>query len=330
VQRDRHGELNYLRALFGVGMAFSELRELVRGSTLSDLHLAIPDLLAPEISFELEYFGAGMKPGVKRSYSELAINDYVSGLRQGDFSRFSDMAVLRSSHEVRVADGNDDVKQHKRKFYSCFIIEVTLNGKHYVLFDAQWSFIDDSYFTEVETVYNGLIKPSFLVSTKAKNEQELIAELQSNSLLLCLDQTRSSPKGAASAALEACDFLSQSRQLIHLKDGHGPAPLSHLWNQALVATESFVRDETFRDAFRKAIKDRQKKYKRSGFLALLPLPSKRVTPTAYTIVFGVMRHKYAKSGALGLPFFSKVALRAVAERLLLMAFHVELQLIEKV
>lgn len=310
-------------------MAFAELAGAVQGSAPSDLHLAIPDILAPESSFEVEYFGTGMKSGIKQRHSELTINDYVSELRKGDFAKITDMAALRASHEVRVADEGDETKQNKRKVYNCFVLEVTLQKKHYVLFDAQWFFIDDKYFDSIEATYNSLKKPSFLAATTAKNEQELIADLKKDALYLCLDQTRSAPKGAPTAALEACDFLSRSKQLIHLKDGHGSAPLSHLWNQALVATESFVRDETFREGFRKAIKNRQRMYARAGFLALLPQSNKRVTPADYTIVFGVMRHPYARSGDLGLPFFSKVALRAVAERLLLMAFQVELHLIEK-
>jgi uncharacterized protein (TIGR04141 family) len=56
----------------------------------------------------------------------------------------------------------------------------------------------------------------------------------------------------------------------------------------------------------------------------------KVVPTQFPIIFGVMRHPYAASGGLGLPFFSKVALRAVAERLGLMGFGVELHLIRKV
>jgi hypothetical protein len=42
-----------------------------------------------------------------------------------------------------------------------------------------------------------------------------------------------------------------------------------------------------------------------------------------------MRHPNAFTKSLALPFFSKVALRAVADRLDLMGFRVELHLIEK-
>ncbi|MBB5985480.1 DUF6119 family protein [Sphingobium lignivorans] len=156
-----------------------------------------------------------------------------------------------------------------------------------------------------------------------------IAELLANSQLLCLDQARANPAGAKGANFEPCDFLSASRQLIHLKDGHSSSPLSHLWNQGLVSTESFVRDSAFRTAFRKAVTVREKQYSRSGFLALIPDGRTKPLPADFTVVYGVMRHPNARTGSLTLPFFSKIALRAVAERLDMMGFKVELQLIAK-
>jgi hypothetical protein len=42
-----------------------------------------------------------------------------------------------------------------------------------------------------------------------------------------------------------------------------------------------------------------------------------------------MRSPYKKSGTLGIPFFSKISLRAVVERIRLMGYNVEVHLMEK-
>lgn len=131
------------------------------------------------------------------------------------------------------------------------------------------------------------------------------------------------------ATFEPCDFLSLTKQLIHLKDGHSSAPLSHLWNQGLVSAEAFVSDEVFRKGFRRETKKRETKFGKQGFHDLLPDGRSKPVPGDYTVVFGVMRHRYAASGELGLPFFSKVALRAAADRISRMGFPVELHLIDK-
>ncbi len=139
---------------------------------------------------------------------------------------------------------------------------------------------------------------------------------------------KASPAGAAGANLEPCDFLSRNKEFIHLKDGHGSAPISHLWSQGVVAAESFVRDETFRKAVRVNAIKRQKEASKTGFELLLP--DGRSKPVVdYKVIYGIMRHPYKASKKLGLPFFSKVSLRAAANRIALMGYAIEVHLIEK-
>lgn len=310
-------------------IVFADLVALV-GNKPSDLHLAIPDILAPDDDFELGYFGIDLKRGKKASFRELAIEDYVEELQRGDMSAIPDMAALKASHEICVIENGQTDRTHRRRLYSCFVYETQHKRQTYVLFDGQWYLVDRGFHAEIEKAYQALLAPAFLASTTAKNERDLIAALLSDPNLLCLDQGRASPAGAAGANLEPCDFLSKTRQLIHLKDGHGSAPLSHLWNQGLVSTESLVRDAGFRTAFRKVIAKREAKYSRSGFQPLIPDGRSKPVPANFTVVYGVMRHAHARTKTLGLPFFSKIALRSVAQRLDMMGFKVELHLIEKV
>ena len=309
-------------------LAFDELKVLVGGG-VSDLHLAIPDILGPEEELEIGYFGSGLPSGRKAAFCELAVEDYVTELQRGSFSSIADMAEVRASHEVCVIKDGQADRGQRRKLYSCFVYEVKHQKATYVLFDGQWYLVDDVFHAEVEKAYLNLVATAFVASTKTKNERAFIAELLANTDLLCLDQTRANPAGVKGANLEPCDFLSTGRQLIHLKDGHGSKPLSHLWNQGLVSTESFVRDAGFRTAFRKAVTAREKEYGKAGFLALIPDGRTKPVPANFTIVYGVMRKPNARTKSLALPFFSKIALRAIAERLDLMGFKVELHLIKK-
>jgi uncharacterized protein (TIGR04141 family) len=309
--------------------AFAEIQALVNGNP-SDLHLAMPEILAPGTGFEIGYFGIGLRPGAKTPYAEISIDNYIEELTKGSFDQILDMNTIKTSHQVRIVDEGEGDKSHKRKLYSCFVYELALRANTYVLFDGEWYLVEKEFYTEVEQVFTALLRPAFKPVTSAITEQELIKELESEADLLSIDRTKVSPKGAAGANLEPCDFLSRARQLIHLKDGHASAPLSHLWNQGLISAEAFMSDETFRKGFRKVTRKREKEFKKTGFVALLPQSLKKPDAAVYPIVFGVMRHPYKATGSLGLPFFSKVALRAVAERLSRMNFAVELHLIEKV
>jgi len=106
-------------------------------------------------------------------------------------------------------------------------------------------------------------------------------------------------------------------------------PISHLWNQSVVSAEAFIRDEKFRKDFRAAARRRQKKSKKSDFEKLLPDGRSKPVPSDFTVVYGVMRSRNKKSATLGLPFFSKISLRAIANRIELMGYKVEVHLIEK-
>jgi uncharacterized protein (TIGR04141 family) len=310
-------------------IAFAELRNVVNGGP-SDLHIALPDILDPEEGIEIGYYGLGLRSGTKLAHSQLAIEDYVAELKAGHIEEIRDMAALRGSHEVRViVDGEGD-KKRKRKIYECLVFEVEHEGNVYVLFGGEWFAVDKAFHASVESGFRNLVsaKP-FVPSTNKATEREFIDELGGRKNLLNLDQVKLSPAGMSGANLEPCDFLSTEKQFIHLKDGHASAPISHLWNQGIVSAESFVRDEKFRKDFRTAVKRRQKKFRKTGFDKLLPDGRSKPNASEFTVVFGIMRGRYKKSGGLGIPFFSKVSLRATAERIQLMGFGVEVHLVEK-
>lgn len=93
----------------------------------------------------------------------------------------------------------------------------------------------------------------------------------------------------------------------------------------------FVRDEKFRIDLREAaIKRQAKKPKKAGFETLLPDGRSKPVPGDYTVVFGIMRNRQKKSGTFSLPVFSKVSLRAVADRIDSMGYPMEVHLVERV
>lgn len=305
-----------------------EIKTLISGNP-SDLHITLPEIIDPEESSDFGYFGIGFNSGLKKTYCELAIEDYISELQSGRPNELSSIAELKASHEIRViVDGQGD-RQKRRRLYDCFVYETIYKKKTYVLFSGEWYCIERKFFDDVEKDYKSLLGTAFHTSTTAKNEQELIAELDKDKNLLNLDKVKASPSGAKGANLEPCDFLSRRKEFIHLKDGHGSAPISHLWNQGLVSAESFIRDEVFRKSMRESAIKRQKAAGKSKFELLLPDGRSKVAPTDYKVIFGIMRHPYQRSKQLGIPFFSKVSLRAVANRIKLMGYDVELHLIEK-
>jgi uncharacterized protein (TIGR04141 family) len=311
-------------------LVFAEVQELLAGHA-SDLHLTLPEIIDPERSHEIGYFGLGFRSGTKPGFGEIAIEDYIAELAKGHPDQLTSMAELKSSHEVRVVIDGQGNKERKRRIYDCFVFETTHDQKTYVLFAGDWYLVEDKFFKSVEQEFNRLLSATPIrATTTALNEQELIAELDLDPDLLNLDKVKCSPFGALGANLEPCDFLSRSKAFIHLKDGHGSDAISHLWNQGVVSAETFVRDDVFRKSMRKSAMKRQAKAGKAGFEALLPDGRSKPVPTDYKVIFGIMRHRYKRTNRMGLPFFSMVSLRVVANRIELMGYGVEVHLIEKV
>lgn len=297
----------------------------------SDLHLTIPEIIDPEQSREIGFFGLGFKGGSKKVHGELTIEDYIQDLKDGRPGDVTSIEDIKASHEIRVVVDGQGQRPNRRKVYDCMVFETVHEGTTYVLFAGDWYCVDINFYQSVETDFQKLLsKKPVVAKTKAINERALIEEMNKDPDLLLLDQVKVTPAGATGANLEPCDFLSRDKAFIHLKDGHGSDPISHLWNQGVVSAESFVRDATFRTDMRTKALARQKKTKKKGFESVLPDGrQKKPTTSEYRIVYGIMRHAYKRSKKLDLPFFSKVSLRSAAQRLELMGFTVEVHLIEK-
>lgn len=311
------------------GILFGEIKGLLDGKP-SDLHLTISEIIDPEAAFEIGYYGAGFKSGTKTGYGELAIEDYIAELKDSKPSEIQDIAAIKTTHEIQLVKDGKGSKQRALRIYDCFVLEAELKGNNHVLFAGEWYLIDKTYFAEVEKHFRSLLKPATIVEkTTAQNERELIAELDARADLLNIDQVKASPFGAAGANIEPCDFLTKDRVFLHLKDGHGSAPISHLWSQGVVAAEAFVRDDVFRKSFRKKALQRQVAANKQDFEAILPTGRQKPVPSRYTVVYGIMRHRYQRTGTLGLPFFSKVSLRAAALRIQDFGYRLEVHLIEK-
>jgi uncharacterized protein (TIGR04141 family) len=312
-------------------LIYSEIALLLAGQP-SDLHLTIPDIIDPELTHEIGYFGVGFRGGGKNGYGELAIEDYIAELTAGRPEDIASIQDIKGSHEIRVVVDGHGQKAHRRKVYDCMVFETVHEDTTYVLFAGDWYCVDNAFYNSVEADFQKLLSAKPLVAkTTAKNERALIAQLDADADLLMLDQVKVSPAGAGGANLEPCDFLSRDKAFIHLKDAHDSAPISHLWSQGVVSAESFVLDPTFRADMRTKALKRQKQTGKAGFETVLPDGRQKKPNTAeYRVVYGIMRHAYKRSKRVDLPFFSKVSLRAAASRLELMGFTVEVHLIEKV
>lgn len=300
---------------------FAALSHLRAGKDAA-LHMSPPEVVDYTEGNVLHYNGFGSSG---TNFFSLSIVDYIAELNRCGFK--GDIEEIKQFHRVATKPTGATEFSLKWKVYDCFTFETELvkgkSTKHFVLFSGAWYQVDKQFKQRIDDFFAKIPRETIVAKTSARNEQELIAELQARSDLIMLDRTKINPTGTKNAFFEPCDFFSEDKKFIHLKDGHSSGQISHLWSQGVVSAEAFVGDGKFRGDLRRHVKQR-----RNGWEAKLPMKTQNPVRAEYPIIYGVMRKPKA-DGTLDLPFFSKVSFHVAAQRLHQLGFPVGINLIEK-
>lgn len=300
----------------------------LRDGGQSDLHMCPPEIVDYIEGQDIAYYGRGFSRE-KNWYGQLDIIDYVAELNAVNFA--DTIEVIKADHFVQMHEDEATRSKRKWKVYDCFVCECEVNQQNYVLYAGSWYQISQVYKNRIDEFFQSLVRPPLVAQSTARNEQELIAELNQRQDLLMMDRTKVNPRGVNNGNLEVCDFFSLQRELIHLKDGHSSSSISHLWMQAVTSCDALMSDAAFRNGVRREARRRQGEAPvKAGFEQLLPPGSQgRVDTSAYTVVYGILRRRKRRANSLDIPFFSKVSLQAPASLLAKYGYRVEMHLIEK-
>jgi uncharacterized protein (TIGR04141 family) len=301
---------------------FDVIKEMRRGCT-ADLHMSPPEIVNYTEGSELHYNGFGSHG---KTFHSLSIKDYIDELNRCQFK--GAISDIKEKHRIKARGEGHEEFSEKWRAYDCFVFETSLGAgrklAYYILFSGEWYRVDKDFKNRIEKFFRAIPTVSIIGKTKHLNERDLINDTDKNrSDLLKLDQTKINPADVRYANVEPCDFLSNKKQFIHLKDGHSSGSISHLWSQGVVSAEAFVSDADFRKKLREKVKSL-----RNGFESQLPTSKDRVVREDYQVVYGIMRKPYA-DGSIDLPFFSKVSLQAAAERIRQFGIPIAIELIEK-
>ena len=188
-----------------------------------------------------------------------------------------------------------------------------------------WYRVDTDFADEVNAFFEKVMCGPILPDTKVKTtEDEYIGDLKRAQPDWACLHTKNIKCDKWSSAIESCDFLTPENQFIHIKNKAESATLSHLFNQGVVSAEAFKRDAEFRKELNAKIRDAH-----SGFQSPCPDHEKPIAGGDFAVVYAVMREPYKGNGDMGLPFFSKVALRNAKQRLDDLGFQTQFSWVRK-
>lgn len=259
---------------------------------------AVPEIVKWE---DIEGFYFGRQTRVLRD--DLDLIEYKQYIKRKEEAVFN-IEKLKQSY-IYAKNAKGDGYLYCWDAFQCLNAELELDGKTFMLINKNWYEINKEFQDETnkkfEKYFNNKSDLNF-IDCNYKDEATYNRELSRQKNLICLDRNTVF-YGGGQSQIEVCDILDENnKKLIHIKKYSGSSALSHLFSQGLVSMQLLIRDTEFL----KKVEQKISSLKGSSF-------SFNGNAREYTIVYGII----TKSGSqhLNIPFFSKVNLNSVCDRL---------------
>lgn len=259
---------------------------------------AVPELVRWE---DIEGFYFGRQTTVLKD--DLDLIEYKQYIKRKEEAIFN-IEKLKQSH-IYAKNAKGDGYLYCWDAFQCLNAELEMDGKTFMLINKNWYEINKDFQDETnekfENYFNNKSGLNF-IDCNCKDEDSYNKELARQNKLICLDRNTVF-YGGGQSQIEICDILDEgNKKLIHIKKYSGSSVLSHLFSQGLVSMQLLIRDGKFLKKVEQKISD----LKGSTF-------SFNENVRKYDVVYGII----AKSGSqhLNIPFFSKVNLNSVCDRL---------------
>ena len=288
--------------------------ELLRDKDVANLSLAPPEIIDWS---RVEVFQFHFDHDQFRPLPRLI--DYLAGLDARKHLAGLTDAYLKN-HRMVALDGNHVSVEHW-SIWRCLSGEVPLDGAAYILDDGEFYSVEPGFLSDLNNAIATIPDRSGLLPSCASGTWEgdyNAAAQKTNQGWLLLDK-KTIKIEATTTAVEVCDLLTPSRELIHVKRHLGSSELSHLFAQGLTSA-TLLQDSS--DFLRRADAKIQ-------LLSSMPTDLPRtffsrypITPGDFEIVYAIISEWKGRTLEGALPFFSKINLRHTVQALRARGFRV--------
>jgi uncharacterized protein (TIGR04141 family) len=260
--------------------------------------------------------------------------DEVEGFRYSDESEEDPIHPMLEIEDWWASVGADlgeitetDIRKRKIRAYidgakqlieerECFLFETQRRRKKYILSNGDWFEVSTTFDKQIADYIRDISRSSVTLprAQEGQNEdQYLEAAIAHNRNLVSMHRKNCPIEGTA---IELCDLVSRTGQLIHIKRWSASSTFSHLLAQGAVSAETLVR---FPEA-RKTMRDKSSRHRTS--ISRL-FPHRGYNPTSLEVVFGLIRRANVE-----LPFFSRLNLMREGDRVQKLGYEVSFQRIK--
>jgi uncharacterized protein (TIGR04141 family) len=227
------------------------LDEALLDSSETSINLAVPIDLSPLLPATGTYtIHIGSTAIQGRDHLDLADIRYRVGVQHDT----TPTAALRAGR-VALYGARDDLLGQASAI-KWIETRLTHGSSHYFLMEGHWYESGVDYLKAIRRQIEELITPTPSIALPAwrKGEHERDYNLRAQTELgrrqfLCLDRTSVRTELHNHNGIEVCDGYGPDGELICIKPADRAAPLSHQFNQALVAVQTLLFDATARERF---------------------------------------------------------------------------------
>ncbi|MRX26588.1 TIGR04141 family sporadically distributed protein [Kangiella sp. HZ709] len=207
--------------------------------------------------------------------------------------------------------GPDHKSVQSWRAYNCLYAELKYEDKIYILRAGVWYEIETNFLK----VINEYIAKIPLYNKKLPIYDCMTEKEYNNKFKKIVGYEHMDAKnisyGGGQSKIEFCDVIYNKSEWIHVKYYRGSSCLSHLFSQGQVASETFIKEEAFREKLNDKLPPK------------LQIKDVTIKPNAsnYTIIFAIATNKNIPEE---LPFFSKITLKNAFKNLDALGFKVNL------
>jgi uncharacterized protein (TIGR04141 family) len=289
------------------------LLQRLSAGDLNVIHMAPPEVTDVQ---DIEWFEFDQFPGER----SLSINIELYCDRMQEEGLELSVERLRKGAVGVTYRGSDEVHPIWT-VYDCIVAEIPHGDKLFILSGGTWYQVEATFVQRVsQAAERWAREPDFLPAALIGESEPAynVRAAEENGLRL-FDEMLARPAGAHSG-IEFCDLLAENNRMIHVKRRSRSSTLSHLFAQAIVSAETFLRDSTYRADLCTKLHERG----RDADIDLIP--GGRPTSTEWEVVYAILGVE-AGDTAASLPFFSQLNFKIAAERLDSLGFQVSLRLV---
>ncbi|MBE6450929.1 MAG: hypothetical protein E7016_03070 [Alphaproteobacteria bacterium] len=262
--------------------------------------LAVPEMIKWE-EITGFYFGRDKKKLV----DDLNLIQYKNYLESKD--KPFNINTLKQNH-IYAKDAQKDEPLYTWDAFQCLNAEIELSNGYqkrtFMLIDKNWYEVNKDFKSDTDKKFNDYFNNTSdiqFIECNFPSEDNYNKEMAKQKNLICMDKNVIS-YGGGNSKIEVCDLLDEiGKKIIHVKKYSGSSVLSHLFSQGLVSMQLLIKDKKFLRNAEKRISE----VKGDNFVFN--------NARDYDLVYAII----TKSGynTINMPFFSKVNLNSVCDRL---------------